>query len=298
MQRWRGWLVASLVAVGSVAFAVAEDQEGKVSLDKVPKAVLDAVKTKYAKGKIVAAEFETESGTKLYKLDVKVGNAELEVKVRPDGKILRVEKEIAPDKLPPTVRKAFAAKFPGKHIKKVEQIEQRGLVLYEIEFYLQGTSGKDKEVMFTAEGKEATVEEGGEIEVPVAELPKKVVSAVKALFPHGELTKGEKEKLDEEIVYTVVVKDKGKPVEVTLNGEGKILEVEKEVAAKDLPKAVVEALRAKYPKAAIEEAAVEIKGESKVYRVSLLTADKKKVDVKLDAGGKILIEERKDKKND
>jgi uncharacterized membrane protein YkoI len=282
-----------ILVLGPVSFVAADGPQGRVPLDKVPKAVQDAVKAKFAEGKIVDAEFEEEGGTKLYKLDVQVGKDTLEVKIKPDGKILTVERTITADQLPKEVAKAFETTYPGKNIKKVARIETRGRVIYEIEFYLKGKSGADKEVQFAADGKPASVEEGGTVEVPVAKLPEKVAAALKAKFPKAEPKTAESEKVDEEVIYKVVVKDDGKDVEVTLTAAGKTVEVERAVAVKDLPKAVTAALEAKYPKAELQKAELSIKGEQETYRVTLLSAEKKTFEVDVDASGKILIAQPK-----
>ena len=123
--------------------------------------------------------------------------------------------------------------------------------------------------------------------VPLDKLPKAVTDAVKAKFEGCELVGASKEKEDGKEVFEVVIKHKGHSMEVTLTPEGKLVSVEKEIAAKDLPKAVSEALDAKYPKATIKKVEEETKGDKVTYEVLLVTAAKKKLEVVFDPKGKI-----------
>jgi uncharacterized membrane protein YkoI len=139
-----------------------------------------------------------------------------------------------------------------------------------------------------------------EEKIPLDKLPKAVVDAVKAKYPKGELKSAEKEKEDGKTVYEVALKDGEHSIEVTLTPEGTILGIEKVIAAKDLPRAVTEALEAKYPKAAHKkvEEVIEFKDgaeQAPVYEVLLVTADNKKYEVVLTAEGKITKVEDKNK---
>jgi hypothetical protein len=138
-----------------------------------------------------------------------------------------------------------------------------------------------------------------EEKVPLDKLPKAVVDAVKEKFPRAELVSAEKEKEDGKDVYEVAIKDGKHKIEVTVTPEGKVVTVEKEIAAEDLPKAVAEALEARYPKATIRKAE-EISKEDRVtaYEVLIVTADKKKLEVSFDPKGKFLEEEKKDEKKE
>ena len=135
--------------------------------------------------------------------------------------------------------------------------------------------------------------------VAIDKLPKAVVEAVKAKFPKAELVAGEKEKEDGKTVYEVKIKDGKADVTVKLTEDGKITEIEKEIAVKDLPKAVADAVEAKYPKSAVKVAEEVTKGDKTVYEVEVTAADGKKYELTLDADGKITeTEEVKEKKKE
>jgi uncharacterized membrane protein YkoI len=127
--------------------------------------------------------------------------------------------------------------------------------------------------------------------VPLDKVPKAVMDAIKARFPGGEVTSVEKETEDGNVVYDVELKHKGRKYEMDIREDGTVIEIEKEIPAKDLPEAVSKALDAKYPKATIKEVMeiYKVKGkEEKLaeYEVTLETAEKKTVEVKASLDGK------------
>jgi uncharacterized membrane protein YkoI len=151
-------------------------------------------------------------------------------------------------------------------------------------------------VLCVLAGVSAQADEEKEEKVALDKVPKAVIDAVKAKFEDAELVSAQKEKEDGKLVYEINLKYKGHKIEVTVTPQGKIVSIEKTIAVKDLPKAVAEAVAAKYPKATIELAEEVTEGEKVNYEVQLVTADKKKVEVVLDPAGKIVKEEKKDEK--
>jgi uncharacterized membrane protein YkoI len=135
-----------------------------------------------------------------------------------------------------------------------------------------------------------------EEDVAVADLPKAVVDAVKAKFPKAEIKEAEKEVEGGKTVYEVELRLDNNEVDVSLKPDGTILEVEKTIAAEDLPKAVTAAVDAKYPKATLKKAEEITANEKTAYEVKLKTKDDKMIEVKLDAKGNVLeVEEDEDK---
>lgn len=137
-----------------------------------------------------------------------------------------------------------------------------------------------------------------EEKVPLDKLPKGVLEAAKKRFPKAEVVGASKETEKDKTVYEVELKENGKTIDVTLTPEGAIVLIEQEIDAKDLPKAVTAALEKKYPKATykIVEAVYAVKDGKEAldfYEVLVATADKKEVEVKLTAEGKITEEEEK-----
>jgi hypothetical protein len=137
-----------------------------------------------------------------------------------------------------------------------------------------------------------------EVKIPVDKLPKKVVDAVKAKFPDAKLVAAEKETTDGKTSYEVGIESKGKKIDVVLKEDGTIDAIEMLLDVKDLPKAVTAAIEAKYPKATLKKAEEVTKGDKKYIEVVVVTADKKTVEVEVDAKGKILNEEKIEKKEE
>jgi hypothetical protein len=140
-----------------------------------------------------------------------------------------------------------------------------------------------------------------EEKVPLDKLPKVVVDAVKAKFPGAELVSASKEKEGDGFVFEVAIKNKGQDVDVTLKPDGTIIEIEETIAARDLPKAVAEALDKKYPRADVKKYEKITKGDKLdqiFYEMLLVTAEKKTVEAVFDPTGKLVKEEKKDEKKE
>jgi uncharacterized membrane protein YkoI len=142
--------------------------------------------------------------------------------------------------------------------------------------------------------------QGDEEKVALDKVPKAVLKTVKAKFKGAEVVGAQTEKDGDKIVYEINLKMKGKAIDVSLTPDGKIVSVEKTIAAKDLPRPVAEAVNSKYPKSKLERVEEITEGDKKSYEVLIVTAEKKKVEVVLDRDGKIVkeekVEEKKDKK--
>jgi uncharacterized membrane protein YkoI len=153
MRRATG-LLAMSVFVGVLSGAAAradEEKEGKVPLDKVPKAVLDAVKDKFKDAELVSAQTEKEDGKLVYEINLKQKGQPIDVTLTPDGKIVSVEKTITVRDLPKAVSEALDSKYPKAKIKKVEEVTEGGKTTFEV--LLVSADKKTIEVVFDPEGK-------------------------------------------------------------------------------------------------------------------------------------------------
>lgn len=137
-----------------------------------------------------------------------------------------------------------------------------------------------------------------EEKIPLQDVPRAVLDAVKTRFPNGEIKSAEKEVEDGQTSYEIALRDGGHAIDVALSANGAIVEIEKEIAVKDVPKPVASAVAAKYPGATIRKAEeiVAYKGgkEEKSYEVVVAESGKKSVEVKLSADGKIVKHEEDD----
>jgi hypothetical protein len=124
---------------------------------------------------------------------------------------------------------------------------------------------------------------GDEQKIPLGDVPKAVVDAVKVKFPAAELKEAAKEVEDGKTTYELSLEDKGINVDVAVTAEGKILEIERAVDPQDLPKKVKDAIEAKYPKATVRKAEVmtevEDGEEETSHEVQIVTAEGKSLEV-------------------
>jgi len=138
-----------------------------------------------------------------------------------------------------------------------------------------------------------------EEEIKLSEVPKVILDAVKVRFAGAELTGAARETDDDnKTVYEVSLKLKGQTIDSTWTPEGALQVIESKIDPKDVPEAVRKTIDGKYPKAtwkiAEEVVAVE-NGKEKLdfYEVLLVTADEKKLEVKVSPDGTIQAEEAK-----
>jgi uncharacterized membrane protein YkoI len=141
-------------------------------------------------------------------------------------------------------------------------------------------------------GVAAVADDAKEEKVPLDKVPKAVLKAVKSKFKGAELVGAQTEKDNGKLLYEINLKDKGQKIDVSVTPEGKIVSIEKTLAAKDLPRPVKQAIDRKYPKAECKRIEELTEDGKTSYEVLLVTADKKKIEVVLDPDGKILKEEK------
>jgi hypothetical protein len=133
-----------------------------------------------------------------------------------------------------------------------------------------------------------------EEKIDVKDLPRAVLKAVKTKFPGAAIKEAAEEEDDEgESTYEVSLEFKGHSYDVALEPNGKIVEVEKEIATEELPKAVQKALAASHPKAKIEKAEVITKAGHAPYYELLVTTE-----VAFTAKGKPVVSSTKEEEED
>jgi uncharacterized membrane protein YkoI len=161
MRRIIGCVGISAVA-GLVMLATTALAGEKVPLDKVPKAVQDAVKARFPKGEITSIEKETTEGKVVYDIELKSEGRKYEMDIQEDGTVLEVEKEVQIKDVPPAVIKAVEAKYPKATIKEVMEVNKvtgkdEKPIHYEIT--IETADKKTKEVIVSLDGK-SVKEEG------------------------------------------------------------------------------------------------------------------------------------------
>lgn len=128
--------------------------------------------------------------------------------------------------------------------------------------------------------------------LPLDKVPIAVKAAVTKRFPNAAIRGAGKETDNNKVVYELNLKDNGQNIDVIVTAEGTIETIEKEIAAKALPKVVADAVAAKYPKATYKkyEEVYKIKEGKETleyYEVIIDTSEKKGLEVEITLEGKI-----------
>lgn len=136
-----------------------------------------------------------------------------------------------------------------------------------------------------------------EQKVPLDKVPKAVLDAVKAKFPGAKLEEAEKETVDGKTTFEVSLEYKGCQYSVSATDDGKITEIERDIEIQELPKAVIDAIKKKYPDAELEDAEEVTANDQTTYEVAV-ESSKEERKLTLDASGKILEDELDDEDDD
>jgi hypothetical protein len=126
--------------------------------------------------------------------------------------------------------------------------------------------------------------------VEADKLPEKVKETLKTRWSSAKITIATKTMENGAVVYDIEMTQDGKKREADIKEDGSIVNFENEIAIKDLPKAVADAVKAKHPDATLKEAmeTLVIKDGKDVvdeYEVLIVTGDKKEVELTVSPDG-------------
>lgn len=164
MRTRRSWFTSTLTMVFLLPSADLRGDEETVPLDKVPRAVMEGVKARFADAKPTEAAKETEDGKTVYEVSFKQQGKNVDATLSPEGELLMIETAIDAKDLPKAATKTLEEKYPKATYKIVEKIvkvekKRETLAYYEV---LLATAEKDAiEVQVTAEGKVVNEEKKG-----------------------------------------------------------------------------------------------------------------------------------------
>jgi hypothetical protein len=153
-------------------------------------------------------------------------------------------------------------------------------------------------VMLHAGAQAAEVKEKPELkeeEIALEKVPKVVLTAIKKKFPDAKLQGAAKQTEDDQVSYEILIKHKGHEMYVVCEPDGKIVEIDREISANELPKPVTEAIKKKYAKSSIMSVGEVTEDDEITYDV-LLKHGKKTLRVIFDPKGKVLEEEPADER--
>jgi hypothetical protein len=158
-------MMLATTAVCLCSLSAARAGEEKVSLDKLPRAVSDAVKKRFPSAELTKASKETEGGKTEYEVVIKDGGTKIDVIVDPSGVITAIEKTIAVGDLPKAVRAALDAKYAGATYHVAEEITKvkDGKEIFDCyEVVLTKSDKKKVEVQVGTDGRIKKEESEGE----------------------------------------------------------------------------------------------------------------------------------------
>ncbi len=127
-------------------------------------------------------------------------------------------------------------------------------------------------------------------------IPKVVMDALKTKFPTAEIHQWTKEKEGDIVLYDFEFNQQDQKFEADITEDGTIHNWEKEIAAEELPEAVMKAVEKMYPKSNLQEimeiTLVKAEQDSlEGYEIVLETAEKQEVEVTVAPDGTILEED-------
>ena len=150
--------VAALAAgFVSQSFA-ADEKEVKITLDKVPAAVQQAVKAYASETEIKGIEDSDVDGTKVIEFDIEKNGQASEIAFRPDGRLFSTEGEVPFAELPAAVQQTITKKSADAKAGAPEKVVQEGKTTYEV---VIEKNGKKIEYTISPEGKIVGKEEAG-----------------------------------------------------------------------------------------------------------------------------------------
>jgi hypothetical protein len=225
MKNKATWLaVIGLGVIGMTALGVWAENgyEEEVTLDQVPAAVKATILRESAEGKITEIERETKNGKVLYEAEFRLGSAEIEITIAPDGTVIGREVEGPEDDeddlhinhVPEPARSALLDIADGAPIIGAERDREHGVVIYEADWLVDGIR---HEAAVMADGTLIEVEEI----IAVAQAPAAVQASIATHFGAGTDVIVAKKMI---VVYEVEAKIDGKEKELYIFPTGRVHE--------------------------------------------------------------------------
>lgn len=157
-------LSAAVLGAFLLVPAVGRAAEEDIGVDKVPKPVMETVKTRFKDADVTGAAKEEEEGKVVYEVTIKHKGQKIDVTLTPEGELLMIEKTITAKELPKAVSGTLAEKYGKATYKIVEEIfevkkKEEKLAYYEV--LLVKADKSALEVQVTAEGKVVNEEKKG-----------------------------------------------------------------------------------------------------------------------------------------
>ncbi len=154
-----GMAALALFAVSAVA---REEKEDVITMDKVPKAVRDALPKYASESDVKSVEKGDQDGKKVYEFTIEKGGRKYELALSPKGKFEGTEEDVEISAMPEPAQAALKAAAAGGKISGGEKAEDaHHKVTYEADIE---KDGKKFEIAVDADGKVISKESAGEKE--------------------------------------------------------------------------------------------------------------------------------------
>src|SRR6266436_4640881 len=121
-----------------------------------------------------------------------------------------------------------------------------------------------------------------EKKITAKDVPAAVMSAFKTAYPNATIRGYAREKEKGKVFYEIESREGTTTRDVLYNPDGTVAEIEESLAASDLPAEVQQAMKEKYPKAAITKAESTTAGDKLSYEI-VATQGKKRVTIEFDS---------------
>jgi hypothetical protein len=149
-------LATVCLAGALVAMANASGAEDRVKKSDLPAAVQKTADAQSAGATVLGYAKDKEHGRVEYEVQLMVGDHTKDVTIDPQGKVLVIEEQVAPDELPANVFHGLSAQAGKGKIAKVESLSKDGrIVAYEA----QVIGGKHAEIQVGPDGQKLAHEE-------------------------------------------------------------------------------------------------------------------------------------------
>jgi biopolymer transport protein ExbD len=133
-----------VLAVGVMAVAHVRADEEKVPLDKLPKAVKEAVEKRFPKVETKRAAKEKDGDKVVYEVTLTKDGKKIDVSVTEAGAITLIEQEIEFKDLPNAVAKTFDEKYPKAKYEVVESVTKVADAKETLDYYEATLVAADK----------------------------------------------------------------------------------------------------------------------------------------------------------
>jgi len=145
-------LIPALLGLAALSTCANAAEEKKITVQQVPKPVLEAFHKAYPQALDVKYEVEKDAGKTVYEVEFKEQGIKREATYAAEGTLLETEEDIKPDTLPAAITEALKKSHPQATVEEAEKVmKPDGSVSgYEVEIK---DGKKEFEIRLDATGK-------------------------------------------------------------------------------------------------------------------------------------------------